>query len=453
MDAEEDDKANEINLCSFERPHMRAFHCAWFAFFTAFFVWFAITPLLTEIQEDLNITKKQIWNSSIASVGGTILIRLIIGPLCDKYGARILFSLLLCSAAIPTACTGLIQSATGLWILRLFIGIAGGTFVTCEYWCSRMFTKSIVGTANGLAAGWGNLGFGCTSLIMGSGLFPLFKLIFNGDSEKAWRTVSIVPAIFAFITGIVVYRISDDAPKGQYADLKKHGVMSDAPIQRKSFLAAARDFNTWIMFIQYAACFGVELTMNNATALYFRDEFGQSTESAAALASIFGWMNIFARGTGGFASDHANHYYGMRGRLWCQAICLLFEGALVLVFAHTKNLGAAVVVLVFFSLFVQAAEGTSYGIVPYIIPPYTGSTSGIIGAGGNAGAVCFGLLFRQLDYTSAFHVMGVTILGSAVLTVLINIKGRSSLLGGYDDTNIDNETGQTKIQRVEEEAK
>jgi NNP family nitrate/nitrite transporter-like MFS transporter len=222
-------------------------------------------------------------------------------------------------------------------------------------------------------------------------------------------------------------------------------------VQRKSFIAAARNVNTWIMFIQYAACFGVELTMNNATALYFRDEFGQSTESAAALASIFGWMNIFARGLGGFVSDQGQHHYGMRGRLWCQAICLLAEGALVLIFANTKNLGGSVVVLILFSLFVQAAEGTSFGIVPYVVPRYTGSVTGIVGAGGNAGAVCFGLLFRQLDYTSAFQIMGTTILGSAVLTILINIKGRSSLLWGQDHPDVDNETGEIKHRREETE--
>jgi NNP family nitrate/nitrite transporter-like MFS transporter len=30
------------------------------------------------------------------------------------------------------------------------------------------------------------------------------------------------------------------------------------------------NWNTWILFIQYACCFGVELTMNNAAALYFK---------------------------------------------------------------------------------------------------------------------------------------------------------------------------------------
>merc|ERR1739844_718570 len=114
------------------------------------------------------------------------------------------------------------------------------------------------------------------------------------------------------------------------------------------------------------------------------------------IASIFGWMNLFARGLGGFTSDIFNRNMGMRGRLIWQTVCLLIEGVMVLIFAQTKNLAVAIIILVIFSSFVQAAEGSTYGIVPYVEPPSTGSIAGIVGAGGNTGAVCFGLGFRQL---------------------------------------------------------
>ena len=95
----------------------------------AFFVWFAIAPLLSEIKTTLDLSKQQIWTSSIVGVGGTIAMRFILGPLCDKFGARILFAGVLCFASIPTALTGTINSAGTLTILRLFIGVAGGSFV------------------------------------------------------------------------------------------------------------------------------------------------------------------------------------------------------------------------------------------------------------------------------------------------------------------------------------
>jgi len=431
VDPDQDDKAKEIKLCSFARPHMRAFHCSWWGFFIAFFIWFAIAPLLSEIKVDLGLTKQEIWTSSIVGVAGTIFMRFILGPACDKFGARIPMAAVLCFASIPTALTGTVKGATGLAVLRLFIGSAGGTFVMCQFWASRMFVKEVVGTANALCGGWGNLGGGVTQLVMGSALFPLFKSFFDGDASKAWRYVSIVPAVVAFGTGVLIYFISDDAPKGNYNELKKHGQMSEVSAAA-SFRQGAFNFNTWILFIQYACCFGVELTMNNAAALYFKDKFLLTTESAAAIASIFGFMNLFARGLGGFMSDKGNQYLGMRGRIASHTLCLIIEGVLVLVFAQTESLGAAIAVMVFFSLFVQAAEGTSYGIVPYIDPPATGAISGIVGAGGNTGAVCFGLGFRNLEYKLAFQIMGYSILGSALLSAIIMIKGHSGLFCGKD---------------------
>lgn len=59
-----------------------------------------------------------------------------------------------------------------------------------------MFTKEVAGTANALVGGWGNFGGGVTQIVMGTALFPLFKL--GMSPEMAWRTVCIVPAVIGF---------------------------------------------------------------------------------------------------------------------------------------------------------------------------------------------------------------------------------------------------------------
>jgi hypothetical protein len=109
------------------------------------------------------------------------------------------------------------------------------------------------------------------------------------------------------------------------------------------------------------------------------------------------------------------------------------EGALVLYFAQTTTLASAILVMVFFSLFVQAAEGSTYGIVPYVDPPTTGAIAGIVGAGGNLGAVCFSFGFRQLDYKNAFAIMGFATLGAAFFSVFILIKGHAGMFCGKDE--------------------
>ncbi|GKY90640.1 hypothetical protein MPSEU_000037500 [Mayamaea pseudoterrestris] len=443
VDPEQDDKSKEILLCSLQRPHSRSFHAAWFSFSVAFFLWFSIVPLLPKIEATLDLTKAELWDSTLAGFGSTILVRLILGPLCDVYGPRVLVSGILIAGAIPTACTGFVNSARGLIILRAFIGINGGVFVMNQFWTSRMFAKNIVGTANGLAAGWGNVAAGTTNLIVTLILLPMFTAIYRGNDDLAWRTVCVLPAMVGVVTGIFVYFRSDDSPKGNYSELKKQGVLS--PVSAvKSFREAATDLNTWLLCAQYACSFGVELTMTVAAEHYFHDVLGQSKEAAASLASIFGWLNLFARALGGALSDFGMQKYGMRGRLWIQSICLLGEGCFILIFEHSKSLGASIITLVIFSLFVQAADGTCFGIVPYVNPRHMGSVIGIVGAGGNVGAVCFGWAIRNLYYEKAFLIMGLTVMSSSLLSVFISIRGHRSLLWGVD-RRVNPETGEIVV--------
>ena len=109
---------------------------------------------------------------------------------------------------------------------------------------------------------------------------------------------------------------------------------------------------------------------------------------------------------------------------------------MVFIFANTVSLGLAIFIMVIFSTIVQSAEGSTYGIVPYVNPPVTGSIAGIVGAGGNCGAVGFGLGFRQLETKQAFYLMASTILVSGVLTIFINIKGHAGIFSGQDSEEV-----------------
>jgi len=433
VDPDQDDKATELRVCSFARPHMRAFHFAWWSFFIAFFIWFAIAPLLPVIKKDLKLSTQDIWTTNICAVAFDICMRFVLGAVCDKYGARVPMGIVLMLASIPTACIGLVNSLTGLICIRLFIGLAGSTFVMCQCWTTRMYTKEVVGVANGLVGGWGNVGGGATQLVMGTALFPLFVSLHNGDQSMAWRTVTLVPAAVAFCTGIIVIRFSDDCPRGNYKELKRSGEMPEVSAAA-SFRGGALDFNTWLLFFQYACCFGVELTVNNAAVSYFVNRFELTIETASAIASIFGFMNLFARGVGGWSSDKANTKLKMRGRILVQAGLLILEGVCIFIFAEMTDLAASIIMLTVFSIFVQGAEGSTYGIVPYVNRASPGAVAGIVGAGGPTGAVLFGLIFRSMpdNQNGAFRIMAAIVLASGVSSALITIKGHRGLLFGKE---------------------
>jgi len=432
VDQSQEDSSVEIAIYSTARPHMRAFHYAWLTFFFAFFAWFSATPLLSEIQTSLKLSKEEIWTSSICSAAGSVVTRCLAGPFCDIFGARLVSAVILVICGVPTMFTGLVNTAAGLSALRLISGVGGSAFVTCQYWTSTMFTREVSGTANALAAGWGNLGGGIAQIFVGTMLFPLFKLIYSKAGTQqdpatlAWRTCCIIPGLVCAGFSYFVIRYSDDSPKGNYHKRKKLGLMQKHSAW-KYIKAALADHNTWLLFLMYGCCFGVEITTTNAAALYFNEEFKLSTESAAAVAFSFGGMNLFARGLGGFLSDASNAYWGMRGRLIWQLTCFALEGAFIMLFSKAKSLAGSITALMAFSLFVQMAEGSTFGIVPYLNPGLTGTVAGIIGAGGNAGAVVFSIKFQQLPYRDAFFWMGASTSCISILSTLVWIKGYEGL--------------------------
>ena len=85
--------------------------------------------------------------------------------------------------------------------------------------------------------------------------------------------------------------------------------------------------------------------------------------------------------------------------------------------------------LTLFSVFVQGAEGSTYGIVPYVNPVAPGAVAGIVGAGGPSGAIAFGMGFLFLTSTQhAYFLMGGLVILSSFSCFLINIKGHGGLL-------------------------
>ena len=418
----ENSKSKRINLFSLKTPQMRAFHLTWFAFFLAFFGWFGIAPLMALVRDDLLLTKAQIGNTIIASVAITIIARLAIGWLCDRIGPRYAYSGLLVFGSIPVMCIGLAQSYESFLLFRLAIGVIGASFVITQYHTSVMFSSNVVGTANATTAGWGNMGGGVTQMVM-----PLVlagALMFGVGETFGWRLAMVVPGVALFLVGIAYFFLTQDAPQGNYKELRAKGLMPPASQVRGTFLMAAKDYRVWALFVIYGACFGVELTINNIAALYYYDRFDLDLKTAGLIAGLFGLMNLFARTTGGMLGDKFGIRFGLRGRVMFLGVVLLIEGIALMVFSQMATLFLAVGAMIVFSLFVQMSEGATFSVVPFINRKALGSVAGIVGAGGNAGAVAFGFLFRaeNITYQDGLLFVGVAVLLASALVFLVKFS-------------------------------
>ncbi|HEX7478988.1 MAG TPA: MFS transporter [Polyangiales bacterium] len=415
-------KAVAIRLSEWKSPAMRAFHMTWSAFFLCFFGWFGIAPLMAVVRDELGLTKAQVGNTVIASVAITVLARLLIGWLCDRVGPRLCYSVLLVLGSLPVMGIGLAHDYTSFLLFRLAIGAIGASFVITQYHTSQMFAPNCVGTANATTAGWGNLGGGITQMAM-----PLLFAAMLGlglSQAMAWRMAMVVPGALLFVAGIVYFFSTQDTPRGNFAQLRAAGESVGSAGMRGTFLVALRDPRVWALFVAYGACFGVELTINNVAALYFHDSFKLSVQGAGIVAGLHGSMNIFARTLGGFMSDRVGVSRGLRGRVAVLSIALFCEGVLLFGFSRMSLLPSAIFFYIAFSLFVSVSCGATYAVVPMMNKRALGSIAGIVGAGGNMGAVLAGLLFRSeaIRTADAFLYLSLAVTASSVVALAVRFS-------------------------------
>ncbi len=417
-------KATKIDLLSFKTPQMRAFHVTWFAFFLCFFGWFGIVPMMkgdNGVIATLGLSPAQVGNSVIAAVSLTIIARLIIGPMCTRFGSRKVYTFLLVLGSLPVMGVGLAQTPTQFILARVLIGTIGAAFVITQYHTSVMFAPNVVGAANATTAGWGNLGGGVTQAVMPLLLAATLTFV---PAALGWRVAMVVPGLAMLITAAAYWFLTQDAPEGNYSELRARGEMPPASAARGTFMEAIKDSRVIALFFIYAACFGIELTINGTAALYFFNRFDLNLATAGLVAGLFGLMNIFARSMGGLFSDFINRGGGLRGRVQFLFICLLLEGVALVLFANMGVLALAIPALIIFSLFVQMSEGATFAIVPYVNKRAMGAVAGIVGAGGNFGAMLAGFLFRrEADmFGQSYMILGILVAVCAFMAFMVRFS-------------------------------
>ena len=416
-------KASSINLFTFNTPPMRAFHLTWMAFFVCFFAWFACAPLMPIIKGEFGLSIAQIANINIAAVAITILVRLVVGPMCDRFGPRATYTGLLLLGAIPVLGVALSQSYESFLFFRLGIGAVGASFVITQYHTSVMFAPNVVGTANAAAAGWGNTGGGAAQALM-----PLLlgAVVMLGVSESlGWRVALLVPGVLMLVMAAVYWNFTQDCPQGNYSEMRAAGIAIEGGKKGgwDSFKAASANYRVWLLFVTYGACFGIEIFIHNIAAVYYVDHFGLSLKSAGLAAGSFGLLALFARALGGWISDKMALRGSLNSRVTLLFVLMIGEGLGLLWFAHADGIVFAVIAMLCFGLFTHMACGATYALVPFIDGKALGGVAGIIGAGGNVGAVAAGFLMKGTgDIQQTLSILSGLVIVSALCAIAVRFS-------------------------------
>jgi NNP family nitrate/nitrite transporter-like MFS transporter len=218
-------------LLDFNQERIRTLHYTWIAFFMTFYVWFNLAPLATTMLDSVDwLTKEHVKILLIANVALTIPARIIVGALIDRFGARIVFSVLMVVMAIPAVAFAMGDTFTQLLIARLVLSSVGAGFVVGIKMIAQWFTPKYIGRAEGFYAGWGNFGSAFAAMTL-----PWFAITLMGDwlglGDDAWRWAMAINGLVMGVYGVMYYFLVKDVPSGE----KLHKAKKTGPMMVSSY--------------------------------------------------------------------------------------------------------------------------------------------------------------------------------------------------------------------------
>ena len=457
------------DLFHYNRPEIKALHLTWIAFYICFFVWFNMAPLATSMLKSVGwLTSDDLRLFAIANVAPTIPARILVGMALDKWGPRRVFSVLMVTMAIPAIAFAFGETRTQLLVSRLVLSSIGASFVVGIHMTAMWFKPRDIGFAEGFYAGWGNFGSAAAAMTL-----PMIALnVFGGDD--GWRYAIATTALLMAIYGVYYWCANTDGPVGSvhhkprkvsamevstWADMIKlilwtipmvgilsvlvwriermgyidaqwawvcHGVIAliviyqiiqifkvNLPILRKGVPEDDKyHFNSVAALNStYFANFGAELAVVSMLPMFFEMTWGLTPTVAGMIAASFAFVNLIARPIGGLVSDR---FGNRRFVMLAYMIGIAIGFALMGLMGGTWPLFVAVAVTILCSVFVQGAEGATFGIIPSIKRRITGQISGMAGAYGNVGAVFYLTLYTFVTPSQFFFIIAAGALLSFV---------------------------------------
>jgi NNP family nitrate/nitrite transporter-like MFS transporter len=134
-------------------------------------------------------------------------------------------------------------------------------------------------------------------------------------------------------------------------------------------------------------------------------------------------LALFARALGGMLSDRFASRRGLDARTLLLFLLMLGEGLGLLWFSTAETASLAIASMITFGLFTHMACGATYALVPFIDRKSLGGVAGIIGAGGNVGAVLAGFLFKSVSsMQECFAILGGFVTFSSLCALAVRFS-------------------------------
>ena len=391
-------------------------------FTVCFMVWmmFGVIGIPIKKQLGLNATEFGLLTATPVLTGS--LIRVPLGIWTDKFGGRVVMTVLMAST-VPAI--WLMGYATEYWhflAIGLFVGLAGGSFSVGTPYVARWFPKHRQGLAMGVY-GAGNSGAAVNKFIA-----PALLVAFG------WTMVPQVYAAVMLGTVILFWLLSHHDPK--------HLVPANTKFVDQ--LKALKDPKVLKYCQYYSIVFGGYVALSLWMVQYYVGEYGLDIRVAALLAACFSLPGGVLRAIGGWMSDRWGAHRVSWWVMWVSWICLFLLSYPATSYTVQTTGGPATFTLahnvwsftfLMFVLGIAWAVGKA-SVFKYVADDYPhniGTISGIVGLAGGLGGFILPIMFGALmDLTgvrsTAFMLMYGVVWVSLIWMYWTEVR-RTDLMG------------------------
>jgi MFS transporter, NNP family, nitrate/nitrite transporter len=394
------------------------------AFTVCFMVWMMFGVIGIPIKKMLNLNATEFGLLTATPVLTGSLIRVPLGIWTDRFGGRIVMTLLM---ALTVPAIFLMAYATEYWhflAIGLFVGLAGGSFSVGTPYVARWFPKSRQGFAMGVY-GAGNSGAAVNKF-----LAPVILVALGWDA---------VPKVYAAVmlgTVILFWLFSYSNP----AHLVPHTVTF------REQLKALKDPKVLRFCQYYSIVFGGYVALSLWMVQYYVGEFGLDIRVAALLAACFSLPGGVLRAIGGWLADKYGAHSMTWWVMWVSWICLFLlsypqTDFTILTVNGPRSFHLGLNVYTFTGLMFVLGIAWAFGkasVFKYISDDYPkniGAISGIVGLAGGMGGFLLPILFGVLmDLTgvrsSAFMLMYGVVWVSLIWMYITEVR-KTEVMGGH----------------------
>jgi NNP family nitrate/nitrite transporter-like MFS transporter len=374
------------------------------AFTVCFAVWSIFSILGIGIKQQLGLDDTEFGLLIGTPILSGSLIRLALGVWTDRYGGRLMFTLVMLAGAAATFLLSYATTYPMMLLAALGVGIAGGSFAVGIAYVSRWYPKERQGTALGIF-GMGNVGAAVTKL-----LAPLVMVAFG------WTMVAQIWAAVLAVMGVVFWFTTTDDPV-----LRARRAGTAKPLSLAEQLAPLADARVWRFSLYYFFVFGGFVALALWLPRFYIGAYHLNVATAGLLGAAYSIPGSLFRVYGGALSDRVGArrvmYWAFGAAVACTFV-LSYPATEYIVHGINGDVrfGFALGVVPFTAIafilgfFMAIGKAAVYRHIPVYYPDHVGPVGGVVGMIGGLGGFVLPIAFGLMNdltglWTSCFMLL------------------------------------------------